>query len=204
MLLEKYPDEVRAILAKYPPEGKRSAVMPLLYLAQRELGYVTKASLNDIAEIIGISSTDVASLVGYYTLFHEHPGGKYRIQVCNDLPCALRGADEFLDKLCENIGVKVGETTPDGLVTVEAVTCLAGCHRAPMFQVQTGDGLTYHENQTVESALALVNSWRQEATAGPQAESHVSVGAAVYEIAEEGISGVTREERIKIMEEGAQ
>ena len=91
----------------------------------------------------------------------DEPGGKYRVQVCTDLPCALRGADQFLEKLCENLGIRVGETTPDGMVTVEHVMCLAGCDKAPMFQVQTGEGLEYHENQTVESALALVESWRK-------------------------------------------
>ncbi len=162
-LLEKYPQEIEKILAKFPPDQKRAAVMPLLYLAQRQAGYVTKGSLNDIAAILDISATEVASIVGYYTLYHGEEEGKYRIQVCNDLPCALRGADEFLEKLCENLGIQVNQTTPDGLVTIEAVTCLAGCHRAPLFQVQTGDGLSYHENQTVESALALVEAWKAKA-----------------------------------------
>jgi len=161
MLTEKYSQEIQTILAKYPPEQKRSAVMPMLYLAQREQGFVTKAAINEIAEILGISATDVASVVGYYTLYYDEPGGKYRIQVCSDLPCALRGAEEFLEKLCDNLGIRVGETTPDGLVTVEAVMCLAACDKAPMFQVQSGDGLSYHENQTVESAVNLVKSWRK-------------------------------------------
>ncbi len=206
MLLEKYPEEVQAILAKYPPDQKRSAVMPLLFLAQRELGYITKGSLYDIAQITGISATDVASLVGYYTLFHERPGGKFRIQVCNDLPCALRGADEFLEKLCENLGIQVGETTPDGLVTVEAVMCLAGCHRAPLFQVQSGEGLVYHENQTVESALETIEKLRASAgaTGAGTPPAVAPTGAAVYEIAERGISQVTLAERVRIMEEGAQ
>lgn len=162
-LFEKYTDEIQAILAKYPVDQKQAAVMPLLYLAQRRDGYITKGSMQEIAEILDISTTDVGSLVGFYTLYHEAPGGKYGIQVCNDLPCALRGADEFLEKLCENIGIQVGETTPDGLVTIEAVMCLAACDRAPMFQVQTGDGISYHENQTVESALKLIEGWRNGA-----------------------------------------
>ena len=162
MLTEKYPEEIRTILAKYPSDQKRSAVMPLLYLAQREQGYVTKQLMSEIAEILGISSTDVASIVGFYTLYYDETGGTYRLQVCTDLPCALRGAEEFLENLCQNLGIRVGETTPDGLVTVEAVMCLAACDKAPMFQVQSRDGLTYHENQTVESAMSLVKSWRKE------------------------------------------
>jgi NADH-quinone oxidoreductase subunit E len=160
-LEEKYADEIQAILAKYPAEHKRAAVMPLLYIAQRETGYVTRHSLNHIAEILEISPTDVASIVGFYTLYYDEPEGKYRFQVCTDLPCALRGAEEFLEKLCENLGIQVGETTPDGLVTIEKVMCLAACDKAPIFQVQTGAGLEYHENQTVESALALIETLRK-------------------------------------------
>jgi len=161
MLAEKYVDEIATILNKYPPDQKRSAVMPLLYLAQSEQGYVTRQSFNEIAEILEITPTEVASIVGFYSLYYDKPGGKYRFQVCNDLPCALRGADEFIEKLCENLGIKVGETTPDGLVTLEAVMCLAGCDRAPMFQVQSGEGLTYYENQTVESTLQLIDELKK-------------------------------------------
>ena len=158
MLTEKYQTEIQTILSKYPPDQKRSAVMALLYLAQGENGYVTKAAMQEIAEICGITSTEVASLVGFYTLYHDQPAGKYRIQVCTDLPCALHGADQFLEKLCENLGIKVGETTRDGLVTVEEVTCLAGCDKAPLFQVQSADGIEYHENQTVESAIEFIKT----------------------------------------------
>ncbi len=160
-LAEKYSREIERILAKYPPEEKRSAVMPLLYLAQRDQMYVTKQALADIAEIIGITPTEVASIVGFYSLYYDEQGGKYRVQVCTDLPCALRGADEFMEKLCGNLGIRVGETTSDGMITVEAVTCLAGCDRAPMFQVQSGEGLAYHENQTVESALEVIDRLRK-------------------------------------------
>lgn len=161
-LAEKYPQEVQSILAKYPADQKRAAVMPLLYLAQREKMYITKQSLTDIADLLGLSSTDVASIVGFYTLYYDEPAGKYHVQVCTDLPCALRGAEQFLEKLCENLGIRVGETTADGLVTVEHVMCLAGCDKAPMFQLQSGEGLTYHENQTVESAMELIENLRQQ------------------------------------------
>lgn len=160
-LQQKYGEEIERVLAKYPADQKRSAVMPLLYIAQRESGYVTREQLSQVGEIIGVSATDVASIVGFYTLYHDEPGGKYRLQVCNDLPCALRGADEFLDHLCDRLNVKPGETTADGVVTVEAVMCLAACHRAPMFQVQSHEGISYHEDQTVDKAMQLVDSWRQ-------------------------------------------
>lgn len=162
MLAEKYAAEIENILAKYPPDQKRSAVMPLLYLAQREDGYVTKGDMAEIGEILDITSTDVASIVGFYTLYYDSPGGDVRIQVCNDLPCALRGADEFLEALCENIGLKVGGTTEDGSVTIEAVMCLAACDKAPMFQVQSKEGIAYYEDQTVDSAIEVINALRQK------------------------------------------
>ena len=161
-LSEKYSQEIIHILEKYPPDQKRAAVMPLLYLAQREKNYVTKRSLDEIAEILGISATEVASIVGFYSLYYDQPAGKYHVQVCTDLPCALRGAEQFLEKLCENLGIQIGETTPDGLVTVEHVMCLAGCDKAPMFQVQSGEGIAYHENQTVESAMELIDQFRKQ------------------------------------------
>ena len=160
-LQEKYSGEIETILAKYPPDQKRSAVMSLLFLAQREQGFITRQALIEVAEILGLEPTDVGSLVGFYSLYYDESAGKYRIQVCTDLPCALRGAEDFLDKLCENLGIRVGETTLDGLVTIEKVMCLAGCDKAPLFQVQTGEGLSYHENQTVDSALELIKTWQK-------------------------------------------
>ncbi len=160
-LLDKYPQEIEAVLAKYPTSARRSAVMPLLFMAQRESGYVKKQDFEEIADICGVSSTDVASIAGFYTLYHDQPGGKYRLQVCTDLACALRGADDFLKILCSNLAVKVGETTADGLFTIEEVTCLAGCDKAPMFQVQTGDDIAYYENQTAASAMEFIEGVRR-------------------------------------------
>jgi len=161
MLSKKYPKEVKQILSKYPPEGKRSAVMPLLFLAQRDEGYVDKAAMQDIAKILDITETDVASIVGFYTLYHDKKEGKYRMQVCTDLPCALRGAEKFMDDLCASLGIKVGETTADGFVTLEAVTCLAACDKAPMFQTQGPQGIKYHENMTVDRTMELVEVLRK-------------------------------------------
>lgn len=164
-ILSKYKDEVEQILAKYPANFRRSAVMPLLSLAQREQGYVTRQAMAEIAEICGISATEVASVAGFYSLYYEEPQGKYHIQVCNDLPCAMRGADAYLKQVCDYLGVKVGQTTPDGLFVVEAVKCLAACHRAPMFQEQHGDQIIYHENQTLEKTIAWIEEVRQQVTA---------------------------------------
>ncbi len=96
-ILQKYPDEIRQILAKYPPEYKRSAVMPLLHIVQRETGFIPASALHEISEILDISTTEVSSSAGFYTLFRQEPGGRYHIQICTDLPCAMRGADSFLN-----------------------------------------------------------------------------------------------------------
>jgi NADH-quinone oxidoreductase E subunit len=162
-LADKYTQEVNKIMAKYPLEQKRSAVMPLLYLAQRDQGFITRSALEDIAQMLDITSTEVAGIVGFYSLYHDKKAGKYRMQVCTDLPCALRGADTFLEELCGNLGIRVGETTADGMITLEAVTCLAGCDRAPLFQVQSADGLEYHENMSVDKTMELVETLRKSA-----------------------------------------
>jgi NADH-quinone oxidoreductase subunit E len=164
-ILTKYPQEVERILAKYPPEYRRSAVMPLLWLVQGQAGRITPQAVTDIAEITGLSTTEVTSITGFYTLFHEE-GGRYHIQVCTDLPCALGGADEFLRRLSAALGIGVGETTPDGLFTIEEVKCVAACHRAPVFQLQGDGDISFHEHQTVESAMALVAELREKAAGG--------------------------------------
>jgi NADH-quinone oxidoreductase subunit E len=172
MLAEKYAQEIEAILAKYPPEQRHSAVMPLLYLVQREKMYVGREDMAEVGAILGMSATEVASIVGFYSLYYDQPKGKYHIQVCVDLPCALRGAERFLEELCGRLGIRPGETTEDGLIAVEAVMCLAACDKAPMFQVQSGAGLKYYENQTVERALGLIEELRMEAARKRGRDSH--------------------------------
>lgn len=167
-LLTHYPEEINKILGKYPADRRRAAIMPLLHLAQRKNTRLSRCDIADVAEICAVSETDVTSIAGFYTLFHEENASdgsaqpsRYRIQVCTDLPCALRGAKEFYKNLCQALDLGNGtNTTPDGLITVEEVTCLAACHRAPMFQLQ-GDGhLDYYENQTLENVLRLVEDLR--------------------------------------------
>ena len=122
--------------------------------------------MTEIAEICEISVTEVASVVGFYTLFHDKPGGKIRLQVCTDVACRLRGAKEYLAGLCNELGIEPGETTADGLITIEEVKCLAACDHAPMFQSQMGDEIEYHENQTPERTL----EWLQLMTASMKRE----------------------------------
>jgi NADH-quinone oxidoreductase subunit E len=158
---EKYTAEIAALLAKYPREQRRSAVMPLLHLAQQAQGVIAGETLAEVGTLTGLSTTEVASVAGFYTLFLEHPEGKRRVQICTDLPCALRGADQFAEELCANLRIKMGETTADGQFTVETVTCLAGCDKAPLFQVQDPTGIHYYESRpdqpmTVAQALEVL------------------------------------------------
>ncbi len=162
-LAEKYPQEIEKILAKYPPEHKRSAVMALLYMAMREEGYITKADKADIANILDMTTTEISAIIGFYTLYHDEKAGQYRLQVCTDIGCALRGADQYLAELSEKLNVKPGETTADGLVTLEELKCLAACDKAPMFQVQSGNGIKYHEEMTVDATLELIEVLRKDA-----------------------------------------
>jgi len=146
VLADTHRKQVETILACYA--DKRSAILPLLYLAQQEYGYCTDEAIREVAEVVGVEPTHVRSVVGFYTLLYDCPVGKHVIQVCDDLPCALRGADEFVDHVCKKLNLDPeqvrhgGQTTEDGQFTVETVPCVAGCHRAPLAQID----LDYHEN----------------------------------------------------------
>jgi NADH-quinone oxidoreductase subunit E len=155
MLAEKYRSEIDTILAKYPADQRRSAVMPLLFLAQGEYGYVSPDAMEEVGNLVGLARTEVAGIVGFYTLYYDHAAGRRRMQICTDLPCALRGADQFAEEVCQRLGVRLGETTADGAWTVEPVMCLAACDKAPMFQVQDAAGIHYHESASADQPMTV-------------------------------------------------
>src|SRR5688500_17760675 len=130
MLLDKHADHINRILSKYPADQRRSAVMPLLYLAQSEYGHVTPEAMDEVGRLVGLTATEVSGIVGFYSLYYDHPAGKRRMQICTDLPCALRGAEKWGDEVCARLGVKMHGTTADGQWTVEPVMCLAACDKA--------------------------------------------------------------------------
>lgn len=160
MLAEKYSEEINTILTYYPES--RSAVMPLMYLAQEAYGYMSKEAIRDVASVLELDPTEVLSLAGFYTLYYEEPVGKYVLEICTDLPCALRGAEEFTEMACNKLGIKLGETTEDGLFTVKTVMCLAACDKAPMLQAN----LKYEENLDEAKFDGLITCLRQEAAEG--------------------------------------
>ncbi len=156
----KEQQELDEILKKYPPDRKMSAVLPALYLAQREKNSLDDDDIRAVAEALDIPVTHVHSVIGFYTLFRKEHTGKYMVQVCTDLPCALRGAEAFYQRLVERMGLGPdGGTTPDNLFTVEQVVCLAACDNAPMCQIN----LKYYENLTDESIDAILDDLRQQA-----------------------------------------
>jgi NADH-quinone oxidoreductase subunit E len=161
VLSEAEQQELNQILKKYP--DKRSAVLPALYIAQRRRNYLTDEDIRGVAQALNMSVTEVQAIVGFYTLLRKDPTGKYIIQVCTDLPCVLRGAEEFYHRLCQRLGLpKEGGTTQDGLFTVEQVVCLAACDKAPLAQIN----LKYYESLTDEKIDAIIARLRQESDDG--------------------------------------
>ncbi|NWG15568.1 MAG: NAD(P)H-dependent oxidoreductase subunit E [Chloroflexi bacterium] len=154
---KKYSQRIEAAFAKYP--DKRSAVMPLLYLAQEEYGWVSPEGIQEVADLCDMDPTQVQSIAGFYTMYSEKPKGKYWLQVCTDLACALRGADEFYEELKAELGVEDGGTTEDGLFTVEHVMCLAACDKAPMLQCN----FHFMENLDMDKMRAWIAEKRAEA-----------------------------------------
>jgi NADH-quinone oxidoreductase subunit E len=169
-LRDRARHEIEAILARYPT--RRSAVLPLCHLAQREYGYMSPEAVREVADILELDPTQVRGLVGFYILLHEEPTGKHVIQICNDLPCALRGADQLVEHVCQQLGVRPGQTTADGMFTLETVMCVAACHRAPVAQID----LEYHENLDPDKFDEVVARLKDETGAKP-AKSDEATGA---------------------------
>ena len=132
MLADTYADEIASTLARYP--DKRSAVLPILYLAQDEYGFLNDRAVREVAEILDMPYTHVFEVVTFYTLFYDTPVGKWILQVCDDNPCCFTGAEELIDDLEQKLQIQAGETTGDGMFTLQRVKCVGACHRAPVLQ----------------------------------------------------------------------
>ncbi len=145
-------DMVDNVLSQYP--DKRSAVLPLLHLAQSQEGYISAGVLETIANIVAVTSAEIASTVSFYTMFNTEPLGKYNLQVCQTLSCSLNGADELVDYICNEYKIAPGETTEDDRFTLMKVECLGSCGTAPVVQINND----YHEGVTVEFLDKLLDS----------------------------------------------
>jgi len=140
LIRDTYAEEIAGLLARYP--DKKSAVLPLMHLAQEEYGYMSYEAMREVAELLNLDPTHILSLAGFYSLYYEEPTGTYVLEICNDLACALRGADEFVEMATGKLNIPVEGTTSDGLFTIKTVMCLGACDRAPMLQCN----LKFEEN----------------------------------------------------------
>jgi NADH-quinone oxidoreductase E subunit len=144
------------IVKRYPPERRRSAVLPALYLVQQQQGYITANGIRHVAEMLGITRADVEDVVSYYTMFYRRPVGTFVLSVCRTLSCALNGAERVTEALCDQLRIKPGQTDASGTFTLLEVECLGACDRAPVVMVNDA----WHENQTPESVAKLLDDLR--------------------------------------------
>ena len=169
----EYTTENRArfdvIVTRYPPEQRRSAVLPALYLAQYQQGYITANAIRHVAECLGITRADVEDVVSFYTMFYTKPVGKFVLQVCRTLSCALNGAERVTEELQDKLGLKSGETDPTGTFTLVEVECLGACDRAPVIMVNDA----WHECHRPEDAGKLVDGLRARGEAALSGCHHV-------------------------------
>jgi NADH-quinone oxidoreductase E subunit len=155
--------EMRAIVARYPEP--RSGMLPCLHLAQEAEGYVTPEGIAAVAEAVGARIDEVESIVTFYSMYRRAPAGKHIVKVCTSISCYLRGCDDLLAHLEARLGVRRGQTTPDGQFTLQAVECLAACGMAPVLQVND----EFVENVTQDGADELIARLRAGGTVAPHA-----------------------------------
>ena len=133
MLSEATRGRITALMERYP--HRRSAMLPALYLAQEEQGYVSEESMVEVAALLRLTPADVKSVASYYTMFFKKPVGQRIVSVCTNLSCKARGAEAVLAQICQRLKVEPGNTTADGKFYLEEVECLGQCERAPMLEV---------------------------------------------------------------------
>ena len=143
------------ILGRYPPDRKRSAVLAALYLVQGQQGYLTANGMRHIAPLVDITPAEVDDVATYYVMFYKEPVGKYVLQVCRTLSCALNGAERVTEALSEKLGIGVGETDASGMFTLLEFECLGACDRAPVVMVNNE---LWHECLKPEDAGKLVDA----------------------------------------------
>ncbi|MEU6274468.1 NADH-quinone oxidoreductase subunit NuoE [Streptomyces populi] len=164
-----YPADVRArleadareIIARYP--DSRSALLPLLHLVQSQEGHVTRTGQRFCAEVLGLTTAEVAAVATFYSMYRRKPSGDYQVGVCTNTLCAVMGGDAIFEALQDHLGVGNGETTDDGKVTLEHIECNAACDFAPVVMVNW----EFFDNQTVDSAKRLVDDLRAGADVDP-------------------------------------
>ena len=159
----EYLEKAKAFIAKYPKGRQQSAVMPLLDLAQRQDGWVSRAAMEVIADMLEMAPIRVEEVATFYTMYNRKPVGKFHVQVCTNLPCMLRGSDDVVAAAKAALGVDFGDMTGDGLFTLSEVECLGACVNAPMMQINDD----YYEDLTAETTKAVLEAFKRGETPKP-------------------------------------
>lgn len=142
------------IIAKYPPQYKKGACMPLLDLGQRQLGFTSISVMNYVAKMLDMPPMRVYEVATFYTMYMRRPMGKYNIQVCTTTPCQLCGSDGIMAAITDYLKIKPGQTTPDKMFTLQEVECLGACVNAPMLAIDDD----FHEDLTPEKTVELLKT----------------------------------------------
>ena len=129
-------EKAKEIISRYPEGRQKSALLPILHLAQEQHGWVSSETMDFVAELLNIQPVEVYEVATFYTMFHLEPVGKHVIEYCRTGPCCTMGGEEVYAHLKEKLGIEAGETTKDGLFTVKEVECLAACGWGPCFQIR--------------------------------------------------------------------
>jgi NADH-quinone oxidoreductase subunit E len=157
---EEKQKKVAEIIARYPEGKQKSALIPLLHLAQEEFGgWLDVPVMDYVASLLNILPIEVYEVATFYTMFNMKPVGKYLLEVCRTGPCMLRGSDQIIDHIKSKLNIKEGETSADGLFTLKPAECLGACGYAPMMQL----GKTFRENLTTEKVDNIIDELRPTA-----------------------------------------
>ena len=166
-LSERFHAEARKLIARYPEGQSRSALLPMLYLAQAEQGYVSPTAMREIGDLLGLTRAQVGAVATFYTMFKRDPQGKWLISVCTHPSCALAGGQQLKERLEQELGISCGETAGD--VSLEEVECLCACDGAPVFSVNYEN----YERMSVDDAVGLVSRLRAGEQPPPGARGEV-------------------------------
>ncbi len=157
MLSDSAKAQIQALRAKYP--DARSAIMPALYIAQQEYGWLPQEAIDHVAELMDLTSTEVGSVASFYTMYHVAPIGQHIIDFCTDLPCALVGAEDVYRRLRDKLGLKEGEeTTTDGAITLRPAMCLGGCNCAPILLLDNSEQLEQMAEEKLDQLVERLRS----------------------------------------------
>lgn len=147
------------ILARYPEGKQKSALLPVLHLAQEQFGWLSAETMDYVASLLSLEPIEVYEVATFYSMYNLKPVGKHLFEVCQTGPCMINGSDDIVEYIKEKLNIKVGETTPDGLFTLKTVECLGACGYAPMMQL----GKTFREHLTKEKVDQIIDECRKNA-----------------------------------------